>query len=294
MKGQLILFLLLLLSCTPAKEDNQLKQLEDEILSLMDSVEGDFGLAFRLLDDTDKELFINEKEVFHAASTMKTPVMIELFKQEKAGNFSLQDSILIRNEFKSILDGSTFSMDLSVDSQEALYSRIGEKGSIYELMYEMIVNSSNLATNLLIEMVAAENVNQTMRDLGANDIQVLRGVEDLKAYDAGLSNTTTALDMMLVMEAIAENKVIGAKNMMEILSDQHFNGLIPKYLPKTAKVAHKTGSITGVQHDAAIVDLEDGSRYVLVVLSKNLQDEEAGKACIARVSQLIYAYVTEH
>ncbi|EPR68038.1 serine hydrolase [Cyclobacterium qasimii] len=289
----LLLPLFLLLSCAGSKEKQDLNQLENGIRDLMQGVEGDFGLAFRLLDDSGKELFINEKEVFHAASTMKTPVMIELFKQSAAGKFSLQDSILIRNEFKSILDGSAYSMDLGVDSQEALYSRIGEKGSRYELMYQMIIKSSNLATNILIEEVGAENVTQTMRDLGALDIQVLRGVEDLKAFEAGLSNTTTALDMMLIMEAIAKGKVVGSGNMMEILSDQHFNGLIPKYLPKTAKIAHKTGSITGVQHDAAIVDLVNGKRYVLVILSKNLKDEEVGKESIAKISQLIYTYVVE-
>ena len=293
MKLYLLLPILLLLSCSGPKKKSELNQLESEIRNLMQATEGDFGLAFRLLDDSGKELLINEKEVFHAASTMKTPVMIELFKQSAAGNFSLQDSILIRNRFKSILDGSTYSMDLGVDSQEALYRRIGEKGTIYELMYQMIINSSNLATNILIEEVDATNVTQTMRDLGAQDIQVLRGVEDLKAFEAGLSNTTTALDMMLIMEAIAKDKVVGSENMMEILSDQHFNELIPKHLPKTVKIAHKTGSITGVQHDAAILELSDGSRYVLVILSKNLVDEDAGKDSIAKISQLIYTYVAD-
>ncbi len=289
----LLVPMLLSLSCGGPKEKQELNQLEKDIQDLMQGVEGEFGLAFRLLDDSDKELFINEKEVFHAASTMKTPVMIELFKQSATGKFSLQDSIPIRNEFKSIMDGSTYSMDLGVDSQEALYSRIAKKGSIYELMYQMIVKSSNLATNILIEKVGAENVTQTMRDLGAQDIQVLRGVEDLKAFEAGLSNTTTAFDMMLVMEAIAKGKVHGSDNMIEILSDQHFNGLIPKYLPKTIKIAHKTGAITGVQHDAAIVDFSNGESYVLVILSKNLKNEELGKETIAKISQLIYTHVVK-
>lgn len=294
MKTSLLFPLILLFACSGPAEKSGLSALEDDIRSLMQATEGDFALAFRMLDDTGRQLLINETEVFHAASTMKTPVMIELFKQAAAGEFSLQDSILIVNEFKSIVDGSTFRMDLGVDSQEELYERIGKKASLYELMYQMIIKSSNLATNILIDRVGAKNVTQTMRDLGAEDIQVLRGVEDLKAFDAGLSNSTTALDMLQIMEAIARGKVEGSREMVKILSDQYFKDLIPKLLPTDVKIAHKTGSITGVQHDTAILELPNGSRYVLVILSKNLTDVPAGKEAIAGMSRLIYDYVSEN
>lgn len=287
--------LCILLACSGSVNKSDLEILEKEISSLIQATEGDFGIAFRVLDDSGRELFINEKEVFHAASTMKTPVMIEIFKQAKSEEFSLEDSMLIVNEFKSIVDGSTFAMDLNVDSQEGLYERIGQRATIYELMYQMIIKSSNLATNILIERVDAERVTQTMRDLGANDIQVLRGVEDLKAFEAGMSNTTTALDMMLIMEAIATGNAVDQEadqQMMDILYDQYYKDLIPKLLPNTVKIAHKTGSITGVQHDAAILELPDGNRYVLVILTKNLTDVEVGKQAIAEISKLIYDFVT--
>jgi len=292
----LLLPFLLLLSCSGSGQKSALDDLEQEIGTLMDSTAGDFGLAFRLLEDPVKELFINEKEVFHAASTMKTPVMIEIYKQEREGVFSLDDSVIIHNNFKSIVDGSFFSMDLGVDSQEGLYQLIGQKATVYELMYQMIIKSSNLATNILIDKVGAKNVTQTMRDLGAHDIEVLRGVEDLKAFDAGLSNTTNALDMLVIMEAIATGDAVdkeASRAMLGVLYDQYYNDLIPKLLPELVKIAHKTGSITGVQHDAAIVELPNGTRYVLVILSKNLKDEAAGKATIAKISQLIYNYVVQ-
>ncbi|MEX0884750.1 MAG: serine hydrolase [Cyclobacteriaceae bacterium] len=184
MKNVYLLFVIIgSLRCQSQKEESPILALEKEILALIDTVEGDFGVAFRLLEEAGAELFINEKEEFHAASTMKTPVMIEIFKQAKSGKFSLEDSILIVNEFKSIVDGSAFSMDLNVDSQEGLYERIGQRATVYELMYQMIIKSSNLATNIVIELLGADNVTQTMRDLGAEDIQVLRGVDDLKAFD---------------------------------------------------------------------------------------------------------------
>ncbi|EON76014.1 Beta-lactamase [Lunatimonas lonarensis] len=282
-------------ACQTSPTEAPLSKLNQEIKALFEETAGDFAMAFRLLNDTTQTLLINERESFHAASTMKTPVMIEVFKQAEEGRFSLSDSIPVINEFTSIVDGSTFSMELSSDSQEELYSRIGLQASIYDLTYQMIIKSSNLATNLLIKLVNAKAVTQTLRELGAADIQVLRGVEDQKAFDAGLSNTTTALDLMLILEAIATGNAVNREastEMMKILGDQYFKDLIPKYLPETVRVAHKTGSITGVQHDSAILELPDGKRYVLVLLSKNLTDAAAGKETIAQVSKLVYEYVS--
>jgi len=250
------------------------------------TVEGEFAVAFKDLQ-TGKTLFINENENFHAASTMKTPVMIEVYKQAKAGKFKLTDSILVKNEFKSIVDGSPYSMDIADDSGDGMYKMIGKKMTIYDLTYQMIIVSSNLATNILIDLVDAKNANQSMRALGAKDIQVLRGVEDQKAFDKGLSNTTTAYDLMVIFEKIAQNKVIDKKSceeMRKILFDQKFNEIIPEKLPKTVKVAHKTGSITGVQHDSGIVYLPDGRKYVLVLLSKKLKNADAGVKVLAEVS----------
>ncbi|WP_158857703.1 serine hydrolase [Lunatibacter salilacus] len=287
----------LLVNCKPNSSSNgtQLEDLKNTILGNISEIKGNFAIAFHNLADTSEQLLINEKEVFHAASTMKTPVMIEIYKQAAEGSFDLSDSIPIINEFKSIYDGSLYAMDLGVDSQEGLYNQIGQKTTIYELMYQMITKSSNLATNILIEKVDAKKVTQTMRDLGAADIEVLRGVEDQKAYDADMSNTVTAFDLMVILEAIASGKAVNqeaSSHMLVILSDQYFNDLIPKYLPEGVKVAHKTGSITGVQHDSAIVELADGNRYVLVILSKNLTDVPKGKEAIAQISKLIYDFVT--
>lgn len=254
------------------------------------TVEGEFAVAFKDLQ-TGKTLFINEKENFHAASTMKTPVMIEVFKQAKAGKFKLTDSILVKNEFKSIVDGSQYSMDIADDSGDGMYKQIGKKMTIYDLTYQMIIVSSNLATNILIDLVDAKNANESMRKLGAKDIQVLRGVEDQKAFDKGLNNSTTAFDLMLIFEKIAKNKVIDKQSceaMTKILFDQKFNEIIPANLPKDVRVAHKTGSITGVQHDSGIVYLPDGQKYVLVLLSKKLKNADAGVKVLAEVSEMIY------
>jgi beta-lactamase class A len=256
---------------------------------------GTFAFAFKNLNNPKETLMINEKEVFHAASTMKTPVMIEVYKQAAAGKFFLTDSIIVKNEFKSIVDGRLYSMDIAGDSDEGLYQVIGQHMTIQALVYNMITYSSNLATNILIDLVSAKQVMEIMREMGAKDIQVLRGVEDSKAFQKGLNNTTTADDLMLIFEKLAQGKVINketSQQMIQVLLDQQFKDIIPLYLPKEIKVAHKTGSITAVEHDSGIVYLPDGKKYVLVLLSKGLQDARQGKETMARVSKIVYEYVS--
>jgi beta-lactamase class A len=269
-------------------------QLLEKIKTELGKQKGVFALAFTDLQ-TNEQIVWNGAETFHAASTMKTPVMIEVFKQVAAGKYSLTDSITIKNEFKSIVDSSMFNLNSADDSQQELYKQVGTKLPLSELVYQMIIMSSNLATNLIMEMVDGKKVTQTMRDLGAKDMLVLRGVEDQKAYDKGLSNTTTAYDLMLIFNRMAEGKIISRKacdEMIRILLDQKHNTLIPAFLPKEVKVAHKTGTITGVHHDSGIVFLPDGRKYTLVILSKKLEDEPVATVAMARISEMIYQYVT--
>ena len=290
----IISFLLFLPFNLLAQPDTAMQNLKQKILDELSQQQGTFAVAFRDIS-TKKELLINEKEVYHAASTMKTPVMIEVFRQASKKKFLLNDSITLKNEFKSIVDGSSFALDSADDSEFELYKHLGEKRSIHDLVYQMIIVSSNFATNLIIEKVGAKNVTQTMRKYGAKDIQVLRGVEDQKAYDKGLNNTTTAYDLMLIFEKIARGKAVNKKAceaMINILLDQKFNTIIPAQLPAVVKVAHKTGFITGIHHDSGIVILPDGRRYVLVLMSKNVKEEDKAIKAMATVSGMIYQYVT--
>ena len=284
---------LLLTGCTVTKRPDSMNQVKAAILAELGKQEGTFAVAFKDLE-TGEELLIQEHERFHAASTMKTPVLIEAYRQAAQGRFSLQDSLLVKNEFKSIVDGSPFSIAPADDSEQELYSLLGQKRPWSELLYKMIIHSSNLATNLVIEQLDAQKVTQTMRQMGAQNIQVLRGVEDTKAYQQGLNNTTTAYDLLLLFQQIAQGKAVSpaaSQEMIQILLDQKYKDIIPAKLPREVQVAHKTGWITGVRHDAGIVFPPNGHPYVLVLLSKGLSDEQAGIKAMATVSEMLYGYV---
>lgn len=267
--------------------------LKDRVTVRMSAVEGTMAMAFLDLA-TGEQVLINEREMFHAASTMKTPVMVELFRKADAKAICLDDSIVVKNSFSSIVDGSPYRMDLGDDSDDSMYKIIGSRVTLRQLMYQMITVSSNLATNILIEVANAGNVTATMRALGADSIQVLRGVEDGKAFTAGLNNRTNAFDLMVVFKALYEGKAASqtaCDEMINILSDQKFRELIPSQLPADVRVAHKTGSITGVEHDGGIITLPDGRRYILVVLSKDLKDREQGRKAIGDISRMVYDHV---
>ncbi|OIP62282.1 MAG: serine hydrolase [Ignavibacteria bacterium CG2_30_36_16] len=285
-------FILLICFYGMIMAQSNIEKLTAEIKNKLDSAKGIYGLVYKDLQ-TGENIFYNEKENFHAASTMKTPVMIEVFKQAEEGSFSLDDSILVKNEFKSIVDSSLYMMDISEDSGENLYQFIGGKKTIRQLVYDMITVSSNLATNILIDLVHAENVMRTMKEIGAENIKVLRGVEDIKAFEKDLNNTTDAFDLMLIFEKIAIGEIISEKacsEMIDILLNQEFNSRIPALLPSDVKVAHKTGSITGIEHDGGIVILPDGRKYILIILSKGIQGSKLKTNIQAEVSRMIYDY----
>jgi beta-lactamase class A len=276
-----------------AQPEKRLTTLKHVVDSITTACQGRFAIAFADLN-TGRTFFLNEKEQFHAASTMKTPVMVEVFRQEAAGLVSLEDSVLVKNSFASIVDGSEFSLSLSDDSDDGLYHTIGRQQTIRDLLFKMITVSSNLATNILIEKVQPENIMRTMREMGCNDIRVRRGVEDGKAFDAGLNNTTTAYDLMLIFQRIAQKSVVTADacdQMLRILKAQKFKNMIPAKLPDDVIVAHKTGSITNVQHDSGIVYLPDGRSYVLVILSKELRSNKEGIEAVASLSRAVYDFV---
>jgi beta-lactamase class A len=263
--------------------------LRERVMTIVANSGAQVAVAFRTLDGRT-ELLLDPDKVFHAASTMKVPVMIELFRQAQAGQLSLDDSLPIRNEFHSIVDGSVYQLDVGDDSDAIVYNAVGKSLSLRALCEAMITVSSNFATNLLIERLGVENIRQTVTRLGADGMQVLRGVEDDKAFQKGLNNTTTARGLLILMEKIANGQAVDRTadaEMLSILERQHFNNAIPAGLPKGTVVAHKTGNITKIHHDAAVVL---GPRpYVLVVLVRGLADEGHSAELIASISREAWA-----
>lgn len=284
---------------TPSKSDGSsilnsssvgdTKDLIEKLESAIAKSGAEVSIAFQDLESIDS-FSINPLEM-HAASLMKVPVMIEVFKQAEQGKFSLDEKIIVTNEFTSIVDGSLYSLTVIEDSDDDIYQHIGKEMALRELVHRMITVSSNLATNILIAFVGAKNVMETLAEMKIRNMKVLRGVEDIKAYEKGLNNRTDALSMLQIMNSIAEGKAgsnQACQEMLEILSQQKYHNKIPAGIPTGVRVANKTGSITRIDHDAAIIFPEGRKPYILVVLTRGIEKREDAEKLIAKLSRIVY------
>ncbi len=267
--------------------------LRDRIVAMTASHPGaDVAVYYHELTRPES-LAYNADVSYHAASTMKVPVMIELFKRVDSRTLSLDQTVVIENSFSSLADGSPFTLDRNGDSEVSLYTRIGRSATLSELNELMIAHSSNFATNILLKLLNPKTVDATAHALGARHMNVLRGVEDDKAFEKGLNNTTTARDLGVLLAGIEHGTVASRRScaaMKAVLLRQIFNTEIPAGLPAGVQVAHKTGWISGTLHDAAIVYPKNRPPYVLVVLTRNIAREKDAQEMIANISRQVYAF----
>ena len=225
--------------------------------------------------------------LFHAASTMKVPVMIAVFRLADIGFLSLDDQITITKTFNSMVDGSPFN----VEPGQFVAQRVGETASIRELVREMIQISDNVATNLLLNRITPAYVTRTMRELGSQDGYVIRGLQDELAFKYDISNRITPRDLTNLAEAIQLNKAassLACAEMREILGGQQHRSLIPALLPLGTQVFNKTGSITGNRHDTGIVSTHVGNYYITIMSESNIEGQSVPVEALADLSLKIY------
>ena len=247
------------------------------------------GISF-FDEETTIQWSYNADHYVHAASTMKLAVLLAVFRQIEHGELSLDSPVHVRNRFTSIVNQEPFMLDLTRDADPNVYGHLGKTLTVRELAYWMITRSSNLATNLLVEVVGVSTIQLALDELDIDGIRVLRGVEDQKAFEAGLNNEVTANGLLKLLRIIAEGKAYSKKacdEMLNIMLEQQYRSGIPAGLPKAARVAHKTGNISTVHHDAGIVYLDGRKPYVLVILTQFAAETGRGTA-VADVSRDIF------
>lgn len=256
-------------------------KLQAEIKAVESGLDGVLGLAFKDLT-TGKTLFLNEREVFPQASSIKIAVLAEMFKQAEEGRLDL-------DAFLTVDDGDR------VAGSGVLYflGRPSLSLSVRDTAVLMVVLSDNTATNLLIDKVGMEAVNRRLDALGLGKTRLRRKMMDLKAASEGRENVSTPLEMMTLLENVWKGAFLkepGRKAFLDMLA-------IPKDsplragVPEGVEVAEKPGELEAVRCDSGIVLLA-GRPYVLSVMTTYLKRDADGNPAIARISRLVYEHVS--
>lgn len=279
----------------PEHPEEEEKGLEREIRKIVRSAGAEgAGVAFHDYE-SGEEWALHGAEWFHAASTIKVPVLVGVFAAIETGELSLESRVHVRNQFVSVADGRLYRIDAGRDADAEVYAQIGKTMRIGELARHMIVTSSNLATNLLVDVVGLERVRQKLAALGVGGVELRRGVEDERAYEAGIINRVTAGGLVQVLRLIEERKALAPElcdAMLDILHAQEFRSGIPAGLPDDARVANKTGEISTVAHDTGLVYLPGREPYALTILTRWKRDRTSGRRdTLAKISRAVYEHL---
>jgi beta-lactamase class A len=246
----------------------------------------DYQTGFRFAIEADRH--------FHAASTIKVAILLAICKAFDDGRFRPNDTLHVRNRFLSAVDRTPFRIDVESDGYPQLHKLIGRTAKISDLAEWMIVSSSNLATNLLLDYLTPEYASNVLRAAGVSGVDLRRGVNDVKAHEKNFNNETTAqglLDLFAALRGDFLSKA-GRDLAINILLQQRFNSMIPAPLPAHASVAHKTGEISTACHDAGIVYLPEREPYILVVLTEVATESNGRREAIAKVSEVVFHCLT--
>ena len=251
------------------------------------------ALAVAILDlETGAEFQYHADRWFHAASTIKVAILAGVFGAVHRGELLPQSRVHVRNRFLSAFDGSPYQVRLDRDANPDVHREIGRTLRLSELCDAMITTSSNLATNLLLDLVGLDVLQRTLDEFGLEGVDLRRGVEDERAFDAGINNRVTANGLNGLLRLIGEERAYSSalsRRMLDILLGQQFNSGIPAGLPRGARVAHKTGEISTIAHDTGLVYLPGRKPYALTVLTEWEPSVGSRSATIAAASYLAYA-----
>jgi len=232
---------------------------------------------------------------FHAASTIKLAILLGVYGAIHRGDLLPQSRVHVRNRFLSAYDGSPYRVSVDRDANSEVHREIGRTLRVSELAEHMIASSSNLATNLLLDLVGLDVLQRTLDGFGIQGIDLRRGVEDELAFQHGISNRVTANGLVSLLRVIGEGRAFSpalSEQMLAALHAQQFRSGIPAGLPPEARVTHKTGDISTIAHDAGLVYLPDRKPYALAVLTEWEPSTQGRSSTIAAASYLAYAALT--
>lgn len=254
--------------------------LEEKILEIIGDRADQVSVIVKDLKSDKWILKINENKIFQSASVIKIPIMVEALRQIEEGKYSLDKKITIDNK-----DKVDFSIITELDVEEY---------SILDLITLMIITSDNTATNVLIDIVGYDNINNLMANLGLKDSKLSRKMMDFQGIKEGRKNLTTTADMANILEALYNTTFLNSQHSklaLNIMKRQTHRDLIPRHLDEDIVIAHKTGSLDGLNHDIGIV-FSKKTDYIIGVFTEKGKTNLINKELIGEISKLVYNFLT--
>lgn len=244
--------------------------------------------------ESGDELHYEGDRWYHGASTIKVAILLAVYGEIARGRLAPQSRLHVRNRFLSAYDGSPFRVLADRDADSGVHAAIGKTMRVNELALHMIATSSNLATNLLLDLIGLHTVQQAIDHFGLTGLDIRRGVEDEKAFEHGIVNRVTANGLVALLRLIAEERAYSpelSREMLDILHQQEFRKGIPARLPREVRVAHKTGDISTVAHDAGVVYAPGRAPYVVAILTEWAAGAGSRSQTIASISQCVFQHL---
>ncbi|QCR33058.1 serine hydrolase [Lysinibacillus sp. SGAir0095] len=232
-------------------------------------------------DARTNELLLSKdiNDVFSSASLIKVPILLAVLDHLENQNQSISQMVKITPDNRV-----EFSVLTELEAEEA---------TLHELLVWMIIVSDNTATNVLIDLLGFEKLNQYFIKIGLGHTRIRRKMMDFVQLESGFDNTTTAKDMALLFTAIYRGELLSKKHselVINILSRQRINDSLKRYIADDIKIAHKTGSLETVEHDVGIVFTEKNDYIIGVFVTEHTNNEEA-KQIIGKISRIIYGHL---
>ncbi|HLR15230.1 MAG TPA: serine hydrolase [Bacillota bacterium] len=266
-----------------------MKELEKKIEKHISEAGGTWGIYIENL--TKKETWSHlPDEVFPAASIIKIPIMMAAFEAHHQGKFSMEDTLPLRAE--ELVGGAGVFQHMTP----------GTLVTVYDTIMLMMIQSDNTATNMIIDLVGKENIQKTMTSIGLKDSTFYNKLMTVPCEREG-PNEITARDVNTMLKTIATGSytsVYACEHMIDIMKRQQDDSRLPARLPRSSSgvigaldtwnLAHKTGSISGVVHDAGILYVQN-QEVLITVLSKNV-DDYFGQSTIATIGKDLFEALT--
>lgn len=252
--------------------------LKEKVLELIGNRKDHIGLVVKSLDKDKFILKLNENKTFQSASIIKIPIMVEALRQVEEGKYSLDQMIEISDR-----DKVAFSIITELNVLEY---------SILDLITLMIIISDNTATNILIDLLGYDSINNLIESLNLSHTKLSRKMMDFQAIERARKNTTSPIDMAKILEKLYRGEILSKENSklaIDIMKRQLHRDAIGRYLPEDIIIANKTGSLDGLNHDIGIVYSEKATYMIGVFVEKGV-DNKKNKRLIGNISKLVYDY----